>query len=191
MSRRLPILPTLVVLAAVAVMVALGMWQLRRADEKALAIARYESALTLSSELPFPRDAAEIGGSLYRRSVIACRAVRARGAIAGTSGGGEKGWAQTARCATDHGEVEVLLGWSRAPASPAWEGGRVAGIIVPSASGARLQAALPQAGLEPLAQPDPKDLPNNHMAYAGQWFFFAVSALAIYALALRKRLRSA
>ena len=31
MSRRLPIVPTLVVVAAVAAMVALGVWQLRRA----------------------------------------------------------------------------------------------------------------------------------------------------------------
>ena len=40
-----------------------------------------------------------------------------------------------------------------------------------------------------LAPPDPGDLPNNHLMYAGQWFFFALTALVIYLLALRKRRR--
>ena len=51
----------------------------------------------------------------------------------------------------------------------------------------RLVAEVPQAGLRPLAAPDPGDLPNNHLAYAGQWFFFALTALVIYVLALRRR----
>ena len=38
-----------------------------------------------------------------------------------------------------------------------------------------------------MAAPDPRDLPNNHLAYAGQWFFFALTALVIYILALRRR----
>jgi surfeit locus 1 family protein len=33
-------------------------------------------------------------------------------------------------------------------------------------------------------------LPNNHLMYAGQWFFFALTALVIYVLALRKKRRS-
>jgi surfeit locus 1 family protein len=53
----------------------------------------------------------------------------------------------------------------------------------------RLIAETPQAGLEPLAPPDPGDLPNNHLAYAVQWFFFAATALVIYVLALRRRQR--
>ncbi len=40
-----------------------------------------------------------------------------------------------------------------------------------------------------MAPPDPNDLPNNHLAYAGQWFFFALTALVIYWLALRRRWR--
>ena len=34
MMRRLPVIPTIFVLAAVAVMVALGMWQIQRANWK-------------------------------------------------------------------------------------------------------------------------------------------------------------
>ncbi len=53
----------------------------------------------------------------------------------------------------------------------------------------KLVADEGQGGLEPLARPDPANLPNNHLAYAGQWFFFALTALVIYVLALRARLR--
>ena len=42
---RVPILPTLVVAAAIAIMIALGIWQLGRMDEKAALIARAEQAL--------------------------------------------------------------------------------------------------------------------------------------------------
>jgi surfeit locus 1 family protein len=47
----------------------------------------------------------------------------------------------------------------------------------------------PLAGLAANARPDPADIPNNHWSYAVQWFLFAGTALVIYALALRKRLR--
>ena len=47
-----------------------------------------------------------------------------------------------------------------------------------------LRAAVsPEAG----APPDPADIPNNHRSYAFQWFAFALSALVIYALALKGR----
>jgi surfeit locus 1 family protein len=32
-------------------------------------------------------------------------------------------------------------------------------------------------------------VPNNHLSYAIQWFFFATTAVVIYVLALRKRWR--
>ena len=51
------------------------------------------------------------------------------------------------------------------------------------------RTAPPQAGLTQLAAPDPRDVPNNHLSYAVQWFLFAVTALVIYGLALRKRWR--
>jgi surfeit locus 1 family protein len=45
------------------------------------------------------------------------------------------------------------------------------------------------AGLQAVALPSPEDIPNNHLLYAIQWFFFAAAAGIIYALALRRRLR--
>ena len=50
-----------------------------------------------------------------------------------------------------------------------------------------LVSAAAAPGLEPSAKPSPADIPNNHRAYAVQWFLFAGVALLIYALALRRR----
>ena len=54
------------------------------------------------------------------------------------------------------------------------------------APGPRLVADPPVAGLQANAVPDPSDLPNNHLSYAGQWFLFAATALVIYVLAVRR-----
>ncbi|HUQ14367.1 MAG TPA: SURF1 family protein, partial [Novosphingobium sp.] len=152
---------------------------------------RYEAAQSLSSAVPWPRDATERETALFRHSRIVCERVLAQGATAGHSFTGETGWAHTARCALDGGgEAEVVLGWSRDPRTAArWDGGEALGEIAPGgALGARLIAAPPLAGLEPSARPDPRDVSNNHLAYAVQWFFFAITAAVVYLLALRKRL---
>jgi surfeit locus 1 family protein len=52
-----------------------------------------------------------------------------------------------------------------------------------------LVATQPAAGLEPSAPPSIIDVPNNHLAYAVQWFLFAGIAAIIYLLALRRRQR--
>ena len=177
----------LLVLAAVAAMLALGVWQLRRAEWKAALIARYSAAQALPP-VPWPRDDAARATALYRSSGFTCAAVLAVRETAGRSATGQSGWAHVARCRLAQGdEAEVALGWSAAPAPPAWAGGPVRGVVAPAGEGARLVADPAQAGLRPLARPDPRDLPNNHLAYAGQWFFFAITALVIYALALRRR----
>ena len=50
----------------------------------------------------------------------------------------------------------------------------------------RLVADRAPAGLEPLNAAEPRPpIPNNHLFYAIQWFFFAAVAVLIYALALR------
>jgi len=192
MKFRLPIVPTLLVAAAVAAMISLGIWQLHRADWKADLLARYGAALANPDPVAWPRDPAEYEDVLYRRSSLTCDNVLARDAIAGRSDTGEPGWAQTARCAlSDGGEATVALGWSRGLDMPEWQGGAVTGFIAPAGHEVRLVAAPAQAGLQQLARPDPNELPNNHMSYAVQWFFFAATAVVIYLLALRKRRRNA
>jgi len=81
-----------------------------------------------------------------------------------------------------------VLGWSNNPAEVKWQGGQVTGTVTPNGElGYQIVADPPVAGLAANARPDPNDIPNNHLAYAVQWFFFALVALVIYALALRKR----
>ena len=191
MTRRVPILATLVVLAAVAAMIALGVWQLHRADWKNALIARYTQAQTMSSSVPWPRGDAAREQSLFRWSGFTCARVLGIRTTAATSAAGQSGVAQVARCkVAGGGEAEVALGWSRPTQQIAWNGGRVSGIIAPGGTfGGTLHASPPAPGLEPLAPPDPGGVPNNHLAYAGQWFFFALTALVIYVLALRKRRR--
>jgi len=191
MTRRVPPLPTIVVLLAVATMIALGFWQLRRLAEKEALLARYERVASMSSDVPWPRGSAEVERALYRHSTVDCAQVRSVAARAGHSQSGETGWAHVARCAlAGGGEAQVALGWSREPRSPAWSGGQVGGFIGPYGEGVKLVAAPPRAGLAQLALPDPRDIPNNHLSYAVQWFLFAATALVIYALALRGRWRA-
>lgn len=192
MSRRWPLVPTLVVLAAVATMIALGVWQLQRAAWKGDLLERYRQAQTMSSAVEWPDSPDQYEQSLYRHARIDCTEVRAIDAAAGRSADGQAGWAHVAHCRLPDGQVaDVAIGWSNDPRSPEWAGGEVGGFIGPAGEGVRLVAAPAQAGLAQLAAPDPNDLPNNHLAYAFQWFFFALTALAIYWLALKRKWRDA
>lgn len=185
---RLPLLPTAVVAAAVAVMLALGFWQLARKGEKEAMIARYAAAQDLAAEVPFPRTEADVSGALYRKSRIECRDIVARRTTAGNGADGGTGLAQIVTCRTpEGGTAEIALGLSRSPEPVDWSGGMVTGYLGAAGEGVRLVASPPVAGLAPLARPDPRDLPNNHLAYAVQWFLFALTAAIIYALALRRR----
>jgi surfeit locus 1 family protein len=191
LNRRIPIVATLVVAAAVATMIALGVWQLHRLAWKEALIARYARVETMSSDVPWPRDAAAAEAALFRHARVFCERVLKQGATAGRNYSGQTGWAQTAHCALDGGgEATVALGWSQAPLIQPWSGGEIEGVISPGEDGGvRLIAGKPPAGLQPLARPDPRAIPNNHLAYAIQWFLFAGVAAAIYGMALWKRMR--
>lgn len=190
MIRKLPLLPTLVVAAAVATMIVLGFWQLERKEWKEGLVERYRAAQAMSAEVPWPSDPADYEAALYRHSSLDCDRVVASDSIAGRSAEGETGWAHVAHCELDGGgAADVAYGWSREAEPAAWSGGKVAGFVAPAGEGVRLVASPPQAGLQPLAAPDPEELPNNHLSYAVQWFVFALTALVIYALALRKRIK--
>lgn len=184
---------TVIVALAIAAMIVLGMWQIGRADEKQAQLARYQRSLTMASETQWPRTAQEREAALYRRSELTCAQVRSIDARAGHSQTGQTGWAHIAQCTLADGSPAVVaLGWSSDPAAVQWQGGAVAGFVGPSGkNGVRLVASPPQAGLAQLAAPDPRDVPNNHLSYAVQWFLFAATALVIYVLALRKKWREA
>ncbi len=196
--RRLPIVPTILVAAAVAVMIALGVWQLQRAQWKErmlveLAAAQSQPAIDLDPLLGTDMPERPIA---FRRALVSCRArdvevsARAGRSLAGASGyafyvpcrPGEPGWA---------GRLQVNSGWSQRPDAarrltlPA----TVAGVVGTTEPGHPiiLTAAQAAPGLETSAPPRVEDIPNNHLAYAVQWFFFALAAAVIYVLALRRR----
>ena len=200
---RFPLIPTILVAAAVATMIALGVWQLRRADEKQALQQRYERNLTLPA-MALPPGAAVDETLLYRRATAFCLDVAGWRKTGGKAASGQGGTRFIAECRTGaEGPGFVAdMGVSPDPkAKPGWRGGEVAGRIVAEPRSGGLVERL--AGRSPpprpmivsekaapglLASAPPEaDAPNNSLAYAFQWFFFAAAAAAIYVLALRKR----
>ena len=195
MTQRIPVIPTIVVLIAVGIMIRLGFWQIDRMHQKDALLVRYAAAESYSADVQPAQFGGDRDAVLYRHTAFTCGNVTAQLGIAGLSANGESGIAHTVQCqAPTNGAsvpVNVTLGWSINPASPQWQDGPVAGIVAPMGkTGVRVVADPPLAGLAANARPDPKDLPNNHWSYAIQWFLFALTALVIYGLALRKRLQA-
>lgn len=197
--KRLPIFSTALVTLAVAAMIALGLWQLLiRLPEKQAYIARL-AANPAKPAIPFPR--APDDALLFRRTSADCLPP----VSISRTGAGAAGFRLIATCGASAGAtgVKVQLGTTRDPGfQPDWRGGRVSGWISHAPEGRPLIAALanpapagmllvadtPAAGLNANERPDVSLIPNNHLAYAWQWFFFAGVAVVIYALAVRKRM---
>ena len=191
MTRRLPIVATIIVAAAVALMIGLGIWQLQRAKWKEGLLAQYNQAQKLPPiawpTVTPPKDRLP----LFRSATAVCLRPVSQRAVAGENRAGEPGYVHIVDCATgaEGPGMSIELGWSKNPnAKMKWAGGPVSGIIAPDRRmGMRLVADGAAPGLQPSALPSPKSIPNNHLFYAVQWFAFAVIALIIYGLALRKR----
>lgn len=188
--RRLPLIPTIVVALAVAAMIGLGLWQLRRAQWKDGLIARYAQASKLPP-ISFPTlPIATNNLPLYRYATGNCLEVVGRRTVAGESKGGEPGFAHVADCRTgaEGPGMAVVIGWSKDPkAGDRWQGGPVSGFIGPDAvTRMHLVADGAAPGLQPAAAPTVTSIPNNHRGYAVQWFLFAGVALIIYLIAVRR-----
>ncbi len=178
--RRLPLIPTILVAAAVAVMIGLGVWQLQRAEWKEGLIRELEAS------------------SHTRTARLSCTMDAKPDVRAGRSATGESGFRYIMPCASRDGadrleEELVDIGWSRRPdllprvrLSRTFTGTYAAG---EATSGRIFISDDPVPPLEKSGLPSPSDLPNNHLLYALQWFFFALAAAVIYALALRRRRR--
>ncbi len=195
--KRLPIVATLLVGAAVAMMIALGIWQLRRAEWKEHLVAQYQAAQKLPP-IVFPTAPLKDPVPVFRWATGFCLKPTGQRAIAGESRAGEAGYAHIVQCATgaEGPGMAVDIGWSKDPnAKWSWPGGPVSGIIVPDRlQRIRLVAATSPQGLQPSAVPTIDSVvqvtPAGHRGYALQWFAFAAIAALIYGLALRKRLRA-
>lgn len=204
---RFPILTTLFVLAAMATMIALGFWQLDRRAEKAALLALYRANLSQPA-MAFPKAAPVADAALFRPSSLMCLEVTGWRTEAGRSVNGASGYRWIAQCRTGAEGPGALvdMGVTRNPTQqPTWLGGQVSGRISTEPShmslfdrigGKRevlrpmLISATAAPGLSPSAPPSPDDVPNNHLAYAVQWFLFAGIAGIIYLLALLRRMRA-
>lgn len=187
--KRLKFWPTLIVGMAIAVMIGLGVWQVRRMAWKEALLADYAAASDQPAMAwPVVPDPAAL--PLYRKSSVQCLTVTGWRSSSGRNARGQAGWVHIASCATgaEGPGAQVVAGWSARPGDPIWSGGQVSGMIAPdSVYLIRLVAAPSVAGLEPVQPPSPEDIPNNHWAYAIQWFLFAAMAAVIYGLAVVRR----
>jgi surfeit locus 1 family protein len=197
--KRFPIVATILVALAAAAMVGLGIWQLQRRGQK-LAELRVLAANPSKPPIAFPVPA--IGDDLlFRKAGAFC--LKPVGFV--LDGAGKAGFRVIARCATgaEGPGFSVQLGTTHDPEfKPKWTGGKVNGMISHAPSGVPLIAMLfgksppkelmlvadtPAPGLNANEMPSIDSIPNNHLAYAVQWFLFAGIAVIIYLLALRRR----
>jgi surfeit locus 1 family protein len=193
MIKRLPVVPTTIVVAAVALMIGLGVWQLHRAQWKEGLLARYAAAEKLPP-ITFPTVPLHDDQlPLFRHATGVCLRIVGQRASVGENRTGEPGYAHIVDCTTgaEGPGMSVEVGWSKNPnAKVNWQGGPASGIIAPDRRmRMRLVADSAPPGLEPSAAPSISSIPNNHRSYALQWFAFAGIALLIYGLAVRKRLK--
>lgn len=198
--RRVPIVPTILVVLAVATMIALGLWQLLDRWPRKEAILAQLAANPGRPAIAFPRI--DDDALLFRRASAMCLAP-----VSSTmAGAGAAGFRLIVECRTgaEGPGVIVQLGTTRDPlAKPVWKGGPVTGYISHAPDGRPVIATLfdrrkqrlmlvadtPPPGLTANGAPDLSSVPNNHLGYAVQWFLFALAAAVIYVLALRLRAR--
>jgi hypothetical protein len=202
--KRFPVFATILVGLAIAAMIALGVWQLQRKGEKEALLAQLSANRTLPP-IAFPRI--PIGESLlFRRASALCLEPVSFKAEGGRSATGRTGWRQIAQCRTgaEGPGFAVQIGVaSTLDAKPNWKGGEVSGYITHLPDHQPLIASIfsrapktlmlvadkPAPGLDANPEPDLSAVPNNHLAYAVQWFLFAAVAAIIYGIALRRRLK--
>ncbi len=185
--KGLPIFVSIIVAAAVGTMIYLGFWQLQRAEWKEGLLATYEQAADKPS-IAYPAVPDDDEPPYFRKSSVNCLEVIDWRSTSGRSAAGQSGWAHIATCKTssEGPGAQIVAGWSTKPEDPDWQGGNVEGIIAPDTRHViRLVASEPVAALQKSQPPSIEDIPNNHMAYAVQWFLFAGIALVIFLLALR------
>lgn len=194
--RRLPILPTAIVALAVPVLVMLGVWQLERAEWKEEMLERLAANAQAPATSPPADLTARRDEFSFRRVRTTCSEVRPWSPSAARSVEGRAGYRQQILCREGQGEpLLVSLGVAANPALkvlPA-PGAVFTGPLVPRSGRSPadppfvLIAESPVAPLVAEAPPTIAGIPNNHRAYAVQWFLFAGILVVIYGLWLRQR----
>ncbi|AXJ95011.1 SURF1 family protein [Sphingomonas sp. FARSPH] len=194
----MPLIPTMIVALAVAAMIGLGLWQLLDRWPKKEAYLAQLAQNPARPPIAFPRLPDDT--LLFRRTSAMCLQPVGERLV----GAGAAGYRVIASCRTgaEGPGVLVQLGTTRDPKFHSdWRGGMVKGFISHAPDPRPLLATLfdhrpqdmllvadtPPPGLAANGKPDLASVPNNHLSYAVQWFFFAAIAAVIYALALRRR----
>jgi len=116
MIRRLPLIPTLIVAAAVAVMIGLGIWQLQRAKWKEGLLARYAEAQKLPPIAwpTMPMSDAQL--PLFRYATGVClRPIAKRASDGGAVPGG---WRDLEEVQIRHRPIFQSLPWRVVPQTP-------------------------------------------------------------------------
>lgn len=203
--KRIPVVATIVVVAAITLMIALGFWQLQRRSEKEALLKQYAANITQPA-IAFPSIPVD-DSLLFRRASGMCLEAVSWSERSGRNAAGGSGWRQIAQCRTgaEGPGMAVQVGVARsAGGKPDWKGGEVHGYITHAPDDQPLILSLfgtsrPKTlmlvsdttppGLDANPGPDLSAVPNNHLAYAVQWFIFAAIAGLIYGLAVYWRIR--
>ncbi len=177
-------------------LIGLGVWQLQRAAWKEALLAELERSRAAP---PVDLGAGPIPGDLagFRRVALVVECPPQAGtARAGRARDGRPGYALILACEAGGARLSLDAGWSPRPDAGrstgrpvALSARRVEGVLVPQRRDDGtwlLVAAESLPGLVPSAPPDPASIPNNHRAYAVQWFGFAVILSIIYAAYVRR-----
>jgi surfeit locus 1 family protein len=179
---KLPVIPTLLVVAL---------------------LAQYAAAAG-KPEMAFPRGTTS-AEYLFRKAGGMCLEPVTETVESGRNMKGESGWRHIIACRTgaEGSGMIVDIGWSRDfKTKSGWRGGPVSGTISQApdhrsilertlgngaAPSLMIVSTVAAPGLEPSSPPRLEDIPNNHLAYAVQWFLFAGIAVLIYGIALWRR----
>jgi surfeit locus 1 family protein len=196
-KKSVPLLPTLLVAALVAVLAGLGVWQLQRREWKADLITQLEAAQTLPLLEPIDFQRAMQGdiSVQYRRAELPCSpgTVLPYDLKGGSSIGGKSGYLVLVSCRPNREppDIVAVAGWTKRA-----DAGRTdiivdtifKGLVIEhpygDAPGRPQFMLIPDTAVPPLL---PSRMPTP--SYAGQWFGLALVLVAIYAIWLRRRLR--
>jgi surfeit locus 1 family protein len=203
--KKWPIIPAILTTIAVAIMIGLGVWQLQRKGEKEAQLS------TLWANMRKPAIAYNMNGpvpesTLFRKSSVVCIRPVSWTQRSGSDSKGIAGYRYIADCATgaEGPGALIVAGVADGPDQKiAWAGGIVTGIITREPDNRSIIEKLfgPKRVLRPMLvsdaglgglrtpkPPTPAGVPNDHLLYAIQWFFFAAAAALIFVLAVRKKM---
>ncbi len=203
MSRRIPIIPTIITAAGILILCGLGKWQLDRRAWKHDLIERLAAAPNLPEVTQDEFRAAMMGDASiqYRRASIDCRAGEKKpyDLRPGSSAAGTSGFYVVVSCLpnTRSPDIVAVAGWTKrvdAKDMVISLDHQLTGVVIERPYGDAPDRPrfmlIPDKAISPLdrpLQPRATDLPDNHLAYAGQWFGLATALAAIYGLYMRRR----